>query len=113
MQATLTDIVHHYDGNVGIYIKDLKTGRAYEYNADDAFASASLIKMPIMVATFQAIWEGRLSLNTQIQLKRQYRRDGSGVLKWAHTGASYPLSQIIYAMMTRSDNTATAMVIDQ
>src|SRR5437868_3794457 len=40
MQATLTDIVRHYDGDVGIYIKDLKTGRAYEYNADDAFASA-------------------------------------------------------------------------
>ncbi len=113
MQATLSDIVRHYDGDVGIYIKDLKTGRVYEHNADDAFVSASLIKMPIMVATFQAIWEGRLSLNTKIKLQRQYRRDGSGVLKWARSGASYPLSQLIYAMMTRSDNTATAMVIDQ
>lgn len=113
MQATLTDIVRHYDGDVGIYIKDLRAGRVYEYNADDAFASASLIKIPIMVATFQAIWEGRLTLNTRLQLKRQYRRDGSGDLKWSRNGSSFPLSRLIYAMMTKSDNTATAMVIDQ
>lgn len=113
MQNTMSDIIDHYDGDVGIYIKDLNSGRTFEHNADDAFLSASLIKLPIMIATFERIWQGKLSLSSKIQLKRQYRRDGSGRLKWAHTGVSYPVSHLIYMMMTKSDNTATAMLIDQ
>lgn len=113
MQNTMADIISHYEGDVGVYIKDLKTSRVYAHNADDAFISASLIKLPIMIATFEAIWQGKLNLNTKIKLQRQNRRDGSGRLKWAHTGVTYPVSQLIYMMMTRSDNTATAMLIDQ
>ncbi len=113
MQNTMADLISHYDGDVGVYIKDLKTNRIYAHNADDAFISASLIKLPIMIATFEAIWQGKLTLNMKIKLERQYRRDGSGRLKWAHSGVSYPVSQLIYMMMTRSDNTATAMLIDK
>jgi len=113
MQASLSDVVNHYDGAVGIYIKDLQSGRTFEHNSDDAFISASLIKLPIMIATFQSIWEGQMSLSNKLALKRQLRRDGSGSLKYAHTGVSYPMSHLIYAMMTRSDNTATAMIIDK
>ncbi len=101
-----------YNGDVGIFIKDLKTGRTFEYHTDHTFVSASLIKLPIMVATFEAIHEGKISLNTRLKYKKSYRRDGSGNLKWARAGAYYPLSYLIYQMVTKSDNTATAMIID-
>src|SRR5581483_11161267 len=101
-----------YNGDVGVYIKNLKTGRAFEYHTDHTFVCASLIKLPVMIATFDAIKEGRVTLSTRIRYKREFRRDGSGHMKYARLGAYYPLSYLIYQMMTKSDNTATAMIID-
>lgn len=112
MSQNIQDSVRRYNGDVGIYIKNLKTGRSFEYNTNHEFVCASLIKVPIMVATFQAIKEGRISLNSRLRFKQSYRRDGSGTLKWARKGVTYPLSYLIYQMITKSDNTATAMIID-
>ena len=113
MIGSISGVISHYDGDVGLYIKDLKTGRTFEKDADKPFVSASLIKLPIMVAAFEAINEGRLSLSSRMALKRNFRRGGSGRLKWARSGSAYSVSSLIYEMITRSDNTATAMVIDR
>lgn len=112
MVQNIQKVSESYNGDVGILIKDLKSGRTFEYHADHTFVSASLIKVPIMIATFEAIREGKISLNTRIKYKKSFRRDGSGNLKWARAGAYYPLSYLIYQMVTKSDNTATAMIID-
>ena len=101
-----------YRGRVGIYIKDLETGKAWEYNADRKFPSASLIKVPIMAAVFERIRAGTISLDTQIKLTRGYRVGGSGSLKWVRDGTSLSVMEIIYKMITESDNTATKMLID-
>jgi beta-lactamase class A len=109
----VSDKVDNYKrGEVGVYIKDLQTGKTFEHHSDDAFVSASLVKLPILVAACQAIVDGKWSLNTPIKIKRSNRRLGSGELKWARVGATYPLSHILYVMITDSDNTATAHVID-
>src|SRR5262245_29803112 len=42
-----------YNGDVGIYLKDLKSGRVFEYRTDQTFVCASLIKLPVMIATFE------------------------------------------------------------
>lgn len=112
MVGEIRQKAEHYNGDVGVYIKNLKTGRAFEYNTDHTFVCASLIKLPVMIATFDAIKEGRISLTTRIRYKREFRRDGSGNMKYARIGSYYPLSYLIYQMMTRSDNTATAMIVD-
>lgn len=111
--ASLQDVIHNYNGEVGLYMKDLKTGKTFEYNADERFASASLIKLPVMAAACRAMVEGKLALNTPITYRRQYRRGGSGHMKWMRTGSSFPISSLIYAMIADSDNTATAMVVDK
>lgn len=112
MVSNITQIAQTYNGEVGLYIKDLKTGRTFEHNADQRFVCASLIKVPIMVAAFQAIKEGKISLSTRMTYNRKFRREGSGYMKWAKSGLQYTVSYLIYSMITRSDNTATAMIID-
>lgn len=113
MVSSMETFAAGYNGKVGLYIKDLKNGQTYEYNADQTFVSASLIKLPIMVAACQAILDGRINLDTSIKYTRQYRRAGSGEMKWTRVGSVFPLSALMYAMITHSDNTATAMVIDK
>jgi beta-lactamase class A len=112
MVSNITSVVSSYNGEVGLYIKDLKSGRTFYHNAEKRFVCASLIKLPIMVAAFQAIKDGKISLSTRVKYSRKYRRDGSGNMKWARAGFQYTVSYLIYSMITRSDNTATAMMID-
>lgn len=111
--AGIRQMVETYDGEVGLYIKDLNTGRTFEHNSDRPFISASLIKVPIMAAAFEAVKSGKLSLSETISYSRKYKRGGSGRLKWSRTGVKYPTSYLIYEMITKSDNTATAMLINK
>lgn len=113
MEYNLSELVAGYRGVVGIYIKDLKTGKTYERNADRPFVTASLIKVPIMAAACQAMSEGRLSMNTTTRLRRDQIRGGAGDLQNSRVGTKYQLSTLIYKMITKSDNTAAQMVIDQ
>lgn len=99
-------------GNAGIYFKDLHTGRLWEYNPDRLFPSASLVKVPIMAAVCDKIKSGTITLGTQIRLTRADRVGGSGSLKWVRDGTSLSVMEIIYKMITESDNTATRMLID-
>lgn len=113
MVISIEKSVAGYNGEIGIYIKDLRSGRTYERNADEKFASASLIKLPIMAATFQAVHQGRFRLDTPLILKRKHKRGGSGHLRYLRTGRSFPVSYVVYKMITHSDNTAAAMLIDK
>ena len=76
------------------------------------FPSASLIKVPIMAAVFEKIRAGQLSLDTQIKLNRGYRVGGSGSLKWVRDGTSLSVMEIVYKMITESDNTATDLFLE-
>ncbi|MCM2266495.1 MAG: class A beta-lactamase-related serine hydrolase [Elusimicrobiales bacterium] len=112
MVQELGEVSASYRGRVGIYLKDLHTGKTWEYNADKPFPSASLIKVPIMAAVFEKIRLGAITLDTQITLTRRGRVGGSGSLKWVREGTSLSVMEIIYKMITESDNTATKMLID-
>lgn len=112
MVAGLENSARAYRGNVGIYLKDLETGRTWVYNPDKDFPSASLVKVPIMAAVFEKIRTGSISLDTQIKLTRSNRVGGSGSLKWVRNGTSLSVMELIYKMITESDNTATRMLID-
>lgn len=112
MVASLEKMSAGYDGQVGIYIKDLNTDRVWEHNPDQLFTAASLIKVPIMVSIFEKIKRGELSLDTRLKLTRRDRAGGSGSLKWARPGTVLTVMEIVFKMITESDNTATRMLIE-
>ena len=111
MVGGLKDAASAYRGNVGIYFKDLHTGKVWEYNSERLFPSASLIKVPIMAAAFEKIRLGEMTLDTQVTLASHDRLGGSGSLKWAREGTRLSVLEIIYRMITESDNTAANVLI--
>jgi len=113
MVQAINGVTDSYDGEVGIYIKNIQTGQIFERNADQKFIAASLIKLPIMAAVFQAVRDKRISLTATMTLKSRNRRWGSGKMKWVRAGRKFPVTQVIYRMITDSDNTATQMLIDR
>ena len=112
LTAGLMTAINGWRANAGIYIKDMQTGRSWEYNADRLFLSASLVKVPIMAAICEKVRLGAINFGTQLKLTRAGRVGGSGSLKWVRDGTSLSVMEIIYKMITESDNTATRMLID-
>jgi len=102
-----------FSGVSGYIIKDLKTGEVVMDHPDRVFPSASLIKLPILCAAFQAVHEGKISLSTTITLARADRRGGSGILKLAPEGSVLTNRELLEDMIIHSDNTAAALIIRQ
>ena len=99
--------------NAGIYMRDMETGRTWEHNPDKLFPSASLIKVPIMATVLREVRGGGLTMDEPMKLTRKGRVGGSGSLKWVREGTTLSVMEIIYKMITESDNTATRMLIDR
>jgi beta-lactamase class A len=96
----------------GIFLVDLDTGSYLNFNGDTAFASASTIKVPILVAFFQAVEDGKVQLDQTLTLKSEHIVGGSGEMQDDAPGKKYSALEVAKKMIVVSDNTATNMMID-
>jgi D-alanyl-D-alanine carboxypeptidase (penicillin-binding protein 5/6) len=114
LEDVLKPMIEAHHGEVGMAVKHLKTGESYEYKADRPMPTASLIKLPVMITTFEAVDKGKLSLNEMIELKKEDQVPGSGILTTHFSpGAKISLRDAIRLMIVYSDNTATNLVLDK
>ncbi len=96
-----------------LIVRDLTFPRAsLEHRSKEKIAAASLIKLPILAVVFQAVEEGRLSLDQIVVIEKKDITGGSGKLKAAKLPYSLKLSQLLESMISLSDNTATNKVIE-
>ncbi len=107
-------LVDAHDGIVAVSIKHLPSGVTYQHNADLPLPTASLIKLPILVAMHDAIQAGKLSLDDEIVLQESDKVPGSGVLTDNFSvGTRITLRDAARLMIVFSDNTATNLVVDR
>lgn len=105
------DAVKGYSGIAGFYAYDLKDGFSYGVRPDEEFFSASVIKVPIMVAVFRRIEQGRLSFDDSLKIRDQDKAPGSGGLQYTKAGTSMPLKEYLWLMVTKSDNIAANVLV--
>ena len=111
LQMQLSSMSARAPGHVSAEIKDLNSGSISGINASASMPAASTIKIPIMVEVFRQLAAGNFDFNTAVTLTRSDKDWGSGDLSDAPAGAHYPISQLLTAMITVSDNTAANMLI--
>ncbi len=99
--------IEDHEGVTGVYVRDLKGGWGYGVRPDEVFFSASIAKVPIMVAVFRRIDEGKLSLSDSFETKQEDWAAGAGWLQWDPIGRSHTVEDYLLMMMTQSDNVAT------
>jgi beta-lactamase class A len=80
LAAALKPLIDRHEGEVAIAIKNLKTGESFEYKSDKPMPTASLIKFPVMIATYEALEAGKVSLGDMIEVKKDDMVPGSGLL---------------------------------
>ncbi len=111
LQMQLTQVAGRAPGRVGIAVEDLATGMTSGINASDSLPAASTIKIPVMVEVFKQMEAGRLDLNTRVRLLAHDKDYGWGDMADARTGTSKNVKDLLWLMITDSDNTATNMLI--
>lgn len=107
----LDSIVDPLPGKIGLYYKDLSTGKLSLHNEKEVFVAASVIKLPILVAVFQEIEEGNLKEDAILILTEADKVPSCGALNQMHCGLEVTIMDLCNLMITLSDNTATNMLI--
>ena len=111
LQLQLAAMSLHAPGNVAMEIKDLASGFTEGINSGASMPAASTIKIPVMVEVFHQLQEGKFDFNTTVTLRASDKDWGSGSLCDRRAGSTFPVSHLLTAMITVSDNTATNMLI--
>lgn len=88
-------------------------GERFAHNGDRRFVAASTVKIPIMIELFRRIDAGKLALPETYTFRAEDRAPGSGVMLHLHDGMVFTLGDLVYLMISISDNTATNILIDR
>ncbi|WP_411273974.1 serine hydrolase [Daejeonella sp.] len=107
LNLKLQELVTGFQGNVGIYVQNLKTGKIAQVNADTIFPTASMIKVPIMIGVFDKIEKGELKYDESLIYKDSLLYAGEDILGSFKDGEKIKLGKIQMLSITTSDNTAS------
>lgn len=102
----IQEIIKGFRGELGVYVRNLKTNKIVEINADTLFPTASLIKVPIQCGLFDKITKGELNYNATLTYRDLLHYD-DGIVGSLKDGAKIPLSEVVMLMETVSDNTGS------
>ncbi len=107
LQATLEQLTEGFRGDVGIYVRHLPSGRTAAVQADTLFPTASMIKVPILLKTFDLIDKGDLAYDQKLVYRDSLLYAGEDILGSFKDGEALTLSKAAMLMITTSDNTAS------
>jgi beta-lactamase class A len=103
--------IENYPGVAGAYVRDLDGGYGYGVRPDEQFFSASIIKVPVMVAVYRRVEQGELSFSQEVEIKEEDWAAGAGWLQWEEAGTKQTVGDLLILMMTQSDNVATNALV--
>lgn len=86
-------------------------GATWQHLGDRVFNPASTLKIPVMVEIYRKLDADELHLDDPWTLTDDVRVGGSGVLNQMRSGAAITLADLLYLMISISDNLATDALI--
>jgi beta-lactamase class A len=107
LEQKLQALVKDFKGDVGIYVRHLKTDKIAALHADTLFPTASMIKVPITIGMFDKIERNEISYDSTIIYKDSLLYEGDDLLGSFKDGEKIALKAVLMLMITTSDNTAS------
>ncbi|WP_412069813.1 serine hydrolase [Rubrivirga sp. IMCC43871] len=109
LQAAVEALADGFDGVSGVYVRHLPTGREAALRADEAFPTASLVKVPILIGVFERIEAGDLALGTRLTFRDslRYIEDEGELFAQLQDSSTVMLHSAVEQMLSASDNTAS------
>ena len=107
LQHQLNDVIKGFNGDLGVYVKDIRTGKTVSINADTLFPTASIVKVPILIGVMDKIRNGELHYDSTLVYKDSLLYEGEDILGSFKSGEKILLKKVMMLMLTTSDNTAS------
>jgi beta-lactamase class A len=125
LDTRLRTIAEREQGTIlGVGVYDYLSGCAWSFNGDRWFHPASVIKVAVLIAMFEAIDQGRFALNARLLIRNRFlsaadgqpfrvdpARDADDDV-YAALGRTMRLRELAERMIVRSSNLATNLLID-
>jgi beta-lactamase class A len=109
---SVADLVQRFPGIIGIYCRTLTPAPPLvAVRADEKFAAASIIKLPVMLTVYRAFERKTASPDEYITLLPGDITEGAPILGDAHSGQRWPIGVLVNAMIRYSDNIASNALI--
>ena len=107
LEKKIREIITGFHGDVGVYVKDLRSNKTIAINADSVFPTASIVKIPIMLGVMNKINNGELNYHQELIYNDTILYPGVDILGSFKNGEKIELSKVMMLMLTMSDNTAS------
>jgi beta-lactamase class A len=107
LTAKLQDAIKGFNGQAGIYVQNLKTGKTVTINADTLFPTASMIKVSIQCGLMDKIEKNEMQYNQKLVYRDSLLYKGEDILGSFKDGDTIEVSKVAMLMITMSDNTAS------
>jgi beta-lactamase class A len=107
LQKKLEAMVKDFNGQVGIYVHNLKKNRVAYINEDTLFTTASMVKIPILVGLADKLHRGELKYNQELIYRDSLYYAGVDILGSFKDSQKIELGKVMMLMLTMSDNTAS------
>ncbi|MES1240620.1 MAG: serine hydrolase [Acidobacteriota bacterium] len=110
---------------IAVAYKNLGTGAVFSLHDRERFHAASTMKIPVMMALFDAVDRGELRLDQPVPVRNEFHSimDGSTFVLdpgedgdpdlYQAAGQTRPLEEMIRRMIVRSSNLATNLLIEK
>lgn len=110
LTAKIQQEINGFRGDIGIYVKNLKSKKEVRISADSIFPTASIVKVPLLVGIFQKIDANEVQLEQKFIYSDKRTYGGSGLMQFYKDSAQTDLSTMISLMLTYSDNVTSIWI---
>jgi beta-lactamase class A len=107
LQKEVEDAIKGFNGNIGVYIKNIKNEKTVMVNADTTFPTASMVKIPILIGIMDKISEGELGYRQNLTYRDSLLYAGVDILGSFKDTEKIELGKVMMLSLTMSDNTAS------
>jgi beta-lactamase class A len=104
--AKLEKALEGFHGDVGVYVRNLRTNQIAAVQADSIFPTASMIKVPIMCGLFNKIHQGEIKFDQELIYRDSLKYD-DGVVGSFRDSTKIALPKVVHLMISLSDNTGS------
>lgn len=103
----VASILKNFNGEVGVFIKNLRTNKIVSIQADSIFPTASMVKIPILIGIEDKLQKNELNYHQTLTYKDSLLYAGEDILGSFKHNEKIELSKVLMLMLTTSDNTAS------
>lgn len=112
LQAKLQGLMLQYKTiDPAIFVWDYDNGKYIDIKASTPYPTASIIKIPVLIQLFKSIEANQLTIYDEMSLTPYYKSEGSGNIQKMPMGSRFTIDQLAREMITKSDNSATNMLM--